>query len=312
MEPTRQYQVKAGMPGMLQYLGFMAIPPGTTPDPKRPMTGGSPGMYKVVLTLARPGYAIHPEGQLSGYGGLEGDSHIAIAKPAYSIAENDDVVAVTIDAQTEDGHFSLVGTPNKKGFLAQVSVERVWGNDAQDARTKVARAFASSMSSLSAQLDIPVMVYQSDMVELATGNYFMSVISPFPARSMAVAPVSMMSREFRAATSFYREALNSNTPVFQFLCYFKIIESSFERRKAEALKAKASGRSPSLPVHVVPAEEKDFNPWLRAIFHLGRDEWDFITLESIFVHEARGKKFTAPNANRTRSFGLRGACFIGR
>jgi hypothetical protein len=290
MHPTK-VTIKSGMPGMLQYLGVMALQPGAEQNPRTPLTGGAPGYYKVVLTLARPGHTRHPEGQYASFGGLEGDSHLAIAKPAYTIAENDDVKAVTIRATTEDGDFLLVGTPNKRGFLGQVTAERVWGNHAQDARTKVARAFASSMSSLSAQLDIPLMVYQSDVIELANNNFFMSIISPFPARPLAVAPVALMTKEFRAVTSFYREALNSNTPAFQFLCYFKIIESSLERRKAQAIEAKSKGHSPSQPPHIVPGEESDFIRWLSAIFHLGRDEWDFITLESIFVHEARGKKF---------------------
>jgi hypothetical protein len=283
--------IKRGMPGMLQYFGVLTPQPGSDPNPRTPVIGGAPGDYMVVLTLARPGYTPHPEGQYASFAGLEGDSHLAIAKPAYVIAENDDVKAVTIKASTEDGDLILVGTPNKRGFLAQVTAERVWGKDAQDARTKVARAFASSMSSLSAQLDIPLMVYQTDVIELATNNFFMSIISPFPARPMAVTPVAVLSDEFRATTSFYREALNSNTPAFQFLCYFKIIESSLERRKALALEAKTRGESPSRPTHTIPAEEKDFIPWLSAIFHVGRDEWDFITMESFFVHEARGKKF---------------------
>lgn len=44
-------------------------------------------------------------------------------------------------------------------------------------------------------------------------------------------------------------------------------------------------------MQIVPAEEDKFIPWLSAIYHVGRD-WDEIALASIFVPEARGKKFT--------------------
>ena len=52
--------------------------------------------------------------------------------------------------------------------------------DAQDARTKVYRALASSLSNIAIQLDMPISVYQSDMIELATGNRFISIMSPDP------------------------------------------------------------------------------------------------------------------------------------
>ena len=44
------------------------------------------------------------------------------------------------------------------------------------------------------------------------------------------------------------------------------------------------------PVQIVPADESEFVPWLRAVYPIGGN-WDFITLQSIFVLEARGKKF---------------------
>jgi hypothetical protein len=211
IQPKQKLTFKSGMPGMLQYMGYM-VKPQTIPDPTTPIVGGSAGFYKVVLTLARPGYPLHPEGQLSGFPGLQGDSHLAIAKPAYSIADNDDVKSILINAQTEDGSFQFIGTPNSKGFLGQITAESIWGQSAQDARIKVSRAVASSLSSLSAQLDIPLMVYQADMIELATGNFFMSIISPYPERPLAIAPTGSLSKEFRANSSLYREALNSNTP----------------------------------------------------------------------------------------------------
>ncbi len=97
---------------------------------------------------------------------MQGDSHLAIAKPAYSVADNDDVKSILINAQTEDGSFQFIGTPNSKGFLGQITAESICGQSAQDARIKVSRAVASSLSSLSAQFDIPLMVYRADIIEL--------------------------------------------------------------------------------------------------------------------------------------------------
>jgi hypothetical protein len=273
---------------MLQYIGFITDPPDPS-NPRQPIAGGTPGRYRVVLTLARPRYPLRPEGQVATFENLEGDSHLAVAKPAYAIAPDDDVKHVVLTAQTDDGTFELLGKPNSRGFLAQIVAESVYGTDAHDARTKVSRALASSLSNIAIQLDMPLAVYQADMIELETGNRFMSIVSPYPERPMLIAPTGTTTKEFRAHASLYREALNSNTPVFQFLCYFKIIEGIQERRKRLAIEAKAAGATPSVPVQIVPADEADFIPWLNAIYHVGRD-WDHITLASIFVEEARGKK----------------------
>src|ERR1035441_8218251 len=128
-------QVPAGMPGMLKYLGLGAgLPPR---DPRQPMQGGTAGLYKVVLTLARPGQRLLPEGQVASFETMEGDSHLAIADPAYhppNIAPDDGVASILFQSETEDGEFTLTGKPNARGFLGQVIAEAMPGRDAQDAR----------------------------------------------------------------------------------------------------------------------------------------------------------------------------------
>ena len=290
---TMSAKFPSGMPGMLHYVGFVAMPR----PPEKPyaqVTGGAPGLYKVVLTLARPGQPLRPEAQLTSYENMRGDSHLAIAEPAYrdpGIAPGDGVTAVILQAQTEDGIFSLIGKPNERGFLGQVTVESIHAADAQDARTKVYRALASSLSNIAVQLDMPFSVYQSDMVELTTGNRFLSVLCPHLERPLQIAANTAMSKEFRSLAALYREALNSNTTAFQFLCYYKILEGIKKRREKLIADAKTAGQPiPRPPLQVVPDDEAEFVPWLNAIYGVGRP-WDFIALQSIFVPEARGKKF---------------------
>ena len=185
-------QVPAGMPGMLQYLGVVTSPPPK--DLHQPIQGGGAGLYKVVLTLARPGQPLLPEGQFKSFEKIEGDSHLAIADPAYrppDIAPDDGVASILFQPETEDGKFNLIGKPNSHGFLGQVIAETIPGNDAQDARTKVYRALASSLSNISIQLDMPLHVYQSDMIELSTGNRFISIVSPHIERPMQIAATAL-------------------------------------------------------------------------------------------------------------------------
>jgi hypothetical protein len=172
-----------------------------------------------------------------------------------------------------------------------VIAESIPAADAQDARTKVYRALASSLSNIAVQLDMPFSVYQSDMIELATGNRFVSIMSPHLERPMEIAPTATMSDEFRSLAALYREALNSNTPDFQFLCYYKILEGIRKRRNQLIAEAKSSGNPiPRPSAQIVPSDEERFIPWLNAIYGVGRP-WDFIMLQSIFVPEARGRKF---------------------
>jgi hypothetical protein len=84
---------------------------------------GSPGQYIVTFLLRRPGYNLVPEGQYSFATGLEGDSHLAIAKPAYAPPGNPDADMIKIYGQTEDGKFIFTGHPNKRGFLGKLASE---------------------------------------------------------------------------------------------------------------------------------------------------------------------------------------------
>jgi hypothetical protein len=284
-------QLPRGLPGMMSYIGVVPVfsPPS---DPRnRGGPGGLPGRYEVILTLARPGFPLEPEGKVNSGGHLEGDSHLAIAKPAYSIALNDDVERVTIYSQTEDGRFELVGKPNRKGFLGTLTV-LLDANSIDDARMKVTRAAASALSSISAQLDIPLWIYQTDVVELRTGNRSMSMVGPYNELPMQIAPTATLPQDFRVYTSFYREALHSNTPVFQFLCFFKIIEGLRVRRERLVQEALAAGKPPSRPLkEIIPSNKTEFVPWLLPLFHVNRD-WNEMALRETFVPEALGQKIS--------------------
>jgi Methylamine utilization protein MauJ len=271
---------------MQQHLAFMKG--GSLPEGHFSVGGDAVGEYKVVLTLTRPGYNPLPEGQYTAFEMLEGDSHLAIAPPAVKF--NQDIVGMVLQAQTEDGYFQLTCLANRRGFLAQVTCEKALANNFVDARMKVTRAFTSSLSNISLHIDTPLVIYQTDVVEVATGNRSMSILAPFQERAIPGIPAKAFSKEFRAYASLYREALNSNTAVFQFLCYFKIMEGIQARRRRFAMEAKAKGLAASVPVEVVPANGAEFVPWLTTIFPFLED-WDQYTLEFTFLSMARGKKF---------------------
>lgn len=287
--PTVTARIPRGLSGMMSYISL--VPKFVDPADPRNVGGpaGLPGRYQVVLTLARPGFPPEPEGNVNGGGRIEGDSHLAIAKPAYYDPQKGDVTKVIIYTHTDDGRFQLVGLPNRKGFLSTLTVE-LQAKSIDDARVKVTRAAASALSSFSTQLDMPLWVYQTDVVELRTGNRSMSMVGPFDELPMQIESKATLPKDFQIYLSFYREALNSNTPVFQFLCFFKIIEGLRVRRERLVQAIVATGRTPARSAkETIPAAKAEFVPWLLSLFHVNR-KWDELGLTEILFQRRLGRR----------------------
>jgi hypothetical protein len=163
-------------------------------------------------------------------------------------------------------------------------------NSFSDAEQKAYRALASSLSNWSVHLDIPLNICQVDSTHLASGNTRMSMSTPIWEVPFSVAPTVELKPEFRGYASLYREALGSNSPVYAFLCLFKIVEGIQSRRQRLAVEAKRSGIAFIRPRRRVPEKPEERIPWLNAIFPI-RQAWDPMALDSIFRPEALGKKF---------------------
>ena len=88
---------------------------------------------------------------------------------------------------------------------------------------------------------------------------------------------------------FYREALESSSPVYRFLCLFKIAEGIRKRRERAAADAVARGEKPMrLEPERIPQDSATFPIWLNGIYP--RRNWDDLTIESVFIVAARGRK----------------------
>jgi methylamine utilization protein MauJ len=248
---------------------------------------GLPGKYKVTFVLSRPGFNLLPENQHSFAGGLKGDSHLAIAKPAFSPG-NADVDRILITGATEDGSFTFAGYPNDRGFLGKVESEPFEADGFQDAERKAYRALATSLSNWSIHLDIPLSIFQVESMELRTGNTQTSILTPSAETPLAIMPTANLPAEFRGYASLYREALNSNSPVYQFLCLFKMIEGMLKRRARLGSEARKAGKTITRLYEDIPDTIEKAVPWLNAIFPMRRD-WDAMALTSIFLPEILGK-----------------------
>jgi hypothetical protein len=261
-------------------------------DPRNdiPVEGGL-GRYLVVFTFARPGQLPRAETDFSFDENIEGDSHVAIGSPALTLRHGTGhITALEIHAETEQGAIVFTAFPNPRGFLARITAE-VEAVSFVDAKHRAYRALAPSLSRWSASLDCPVHIWRTWIRNPETGSVQISVTNPYREAAVPLVGEGEVSQDFRSLASLYREGLESASSVYQFLCLFKIAEAIRNRRSRLAVNAKSQGQElPMRPPERVPSDPQAFQPWLNAIF-LPPRVWDEMSLDSIFVVEARNRKF---------------------
>ncbi|MGH9415099.1 MAG: methylamine utilization protein MauJ, partial [Terriglobales bacterium] len=250
---------------------------------------GLPGMYQVIFLLQRPGFSEIGEKTFSFVTNSGGDSHLAITKPAYSPPGNPDADQIRIFAITPDGRFTFTGFPNSRGFLGKLATAPFNAQDRFDAERKAYGALGPAMSNWSVHLDIPIHVAVIETTEIRTGNASIRVVQPFLEAPFAVEAVTPPhDSEFAHYASLYREALNSNSPGFRYLCLFKIIEGVRFRRARLGKEAREKGQMFGRPAETIPDDVESMRTWLDAIFPI-HHQWDQLTVDQIFQSEARGK-----------------------
>jgi hypothetical protein len=287
---TSVNMARMGLSGQHQHM--IVINQFQDPGDPRNVGGpqGLPGRYAVTFVLARPGFSLLPEGQHSFAPGLRGDSHLAIAKPAFSPPGNPDADQIMIRGATEDGNFVFAGFPNERGFLGKVVSEPFDAKSFHDAEAKAYRALASSLSNWAVHLDIPLSIVQVESVEVRTGNTQTGILTPHFEVPLAIRATANLQPEFRGYASLYREALNSNSSVYQFLCLFKMIEAMLKRRARLGAEARRTGKPFTREHETIPDSPDGAIKWLNAIFSI-RPNWDGMALSSLFPKEVEGKSF---------------------
>lgn len=287
--PVSQEVPMSTFPGEAAIITMVPVfPPGDPRNTNAPK--GMPGKYQVTVVLCRPGRFEVGERMLNFSDRLAGDSHIAITRPAVVPNVMPDAIGIRIRAQTDAGAFTFDGKPNTKGYLGKLASEPFDAQNFDDALKKAYHAVAPSLSNWSAHLDVPVYVAQIDAIELRTGAASTQLLTPPLEAAFAVEGEPKLESEFRYYAGLYREALNSNSPAYRFLCFYKIIEGLHLRRSRLAKEARASGREPQrFEFEEVPSESSALRPWLNAIY--GLREWSQLTVDQVLPSDIRGRRF---------------------
>ncbi len=280
----------AGVPGEAQ--GIVSVNVFRDPTDPRNIGGptGLPGQYKVTFLFERPGCRQTKEYEFSFVGTLRGDSHLAMTKPAFVPPGNPDADQVKIYARTPHGAFEFTAYPNERGFLGKIVSEPFVATDRNDAERKAYDALLPALSNWSVHLDIPLEVQVIETMELRTENVSIRVLQPFLEAPFSVegTPPPHHS-EFAHYASMYREALNSNSSVYRFLCLFKIIEGIRVRRARLGKETGGDRETCFRPMEIIPKDDGTLKAWLNAIFPIHR-EWDGLTLNQMFPQESKGKR----------------------
>jgi hypothetical protein len=260
-------------------------------DPRNAIPiGGAPGLYRVVFTLARPGYTPVGERDFNADPDLPGDSHLAILPPAVQApTDNPGATQVRIRVKADSEELMFDGFPNAGGFLGRL-ITTLEATDFRNAETRATQALNSSLSNWSAHLDVPFWVWRSHVTEVASEAIEISVTNPFPEVPFALSGTGSLSKEFRPLVSLYREGLSTNSPAYSYLCFFKIAEVILKRRQRMHAEAVARGDKPNRPFERIPDDPRLFIGWLDAVFPVRPAKWDEFTLDSVFPVVSRGRK----------------------
>ncbi|HYE76019.1 MAG TPA: methylamine utilization protein MauJ, partial [Blastocatellia bacterium] len=230
-----------------------------------------------------------PENQISFAETLVGDSHLLIGPPTTDQAD-EEPSQITFSASTKDGEFEFTGYPNSKGCLERIVLESINAGDFHQATMKAFHGLMPALSQMSLYFDIPFHIYQTQAIELRTNSRRCSVIAPYTQKALQDLAFNNFSEELCKYAALYREAMNSNSFNYQFLCYYKIIEGLDKRRERLIIEAKQRGESiPSSPRLMIPHTPTEQFEWLKSIFPV-RWPWGKPTLSAIFPPELCAKQ----------------------
>mgnify|MGYP002620869661 CR=1 FL=1 len=263
-------------------------------DPNDPRNRSSPigssGLYKVTITFSRSSGTPDDSVQLdkpddSVQLDKPGDSFIVIRDPdAFRSSELPDAKLVY---GGEDQQIQFEAYANNNGRLASMVAQNVHASSFNDAERKVLLAVNGLLSRLSVKFNVPIDIATIETVEIATGNPKRTCVVPYVSVQLNPGLIRNSSRDFNFYASLYREALNSNSPAYKFLCFYKIIEGLLKRRERIASECKNRGEEPKRYNEVVPATPAERKAWLTKLFNMP-PTWND---SGVVPQEAEGKKF---------------------
>ena len=248
-------------PRVTEFVAIAVVPvfPGITDNP-----AGSPGFYDIVFVLGVPGVS-------SVSTSLDFD---AIVAGGDSLLQGS---GLQVQLESSDGqslHTARI-VPNRNGHLAQIRLA-VTADDFSSAETEAFDAVMPTLSRIAFEADTPLEVTAISLTERATQTRqlrttLVGAVQPAPEIAETTTPEARM---FLAA---YREGLNGNSPLYQALSFYKIVEGATKFHTSRVRAARKRGEAaPADPMETrIPADPMDLagaTEWARDNFtpYLGK------------------------------------------
>lgn len=226
-----------------------------------------------------------------------GDSHLRIAKHVTERSEAEDVINLKLIGNGSGWSIPFDCLVNDKGCVGKIVVERLHAKDHVHAEKIAYRALAFFLSAWSASLDIPLSVETIQVSDLTTHTESLRVLHPYLEMRPAGGIGPGLSDEYCHFASVYREAMNATSVFYRFLCFYKLVESSYVRRSKLAAEAKSRGEKPRIYTEDVPLSVDAVKGILLWIYPWRPNFDDDLIVKQILPDEAIGKRFKTVRQN---------------
>lgn len=198
-------------PGNLGYVWYIE------PHLRAPRAYGS-----VTLVLAKPS-CIPDSHAITRVAELEGDSHLAICRPA--VAVDSPNRSLTFQFYGNGGTSVAVGSANSEGRLGKIVLGNLAAKDAYECEVAALTLLNPLLSHLAHENGTPLYVWQIHIAPASDVRNFVRVHAPFSAKRHGNRQ-HVFPEEYQHLGAAYREGLNllDLSPLFAFLSFYKVVE----------------------------------------------------------------------------------------
>ena len=236
---------KLGFPGSLTELHIVPQFPDVTRSDQDILTDNSEREFKAAALLSK---APNPVTAMNfQFTEADGDSYFLFAPPRMAV-------------DTQWGRVIIGKNANSEASMAQMTC---WARSANEALERLQLACAAFLDHWAYEATAPVYLTRLRARELTSKSEM--VRFPVPFRSTPINPsATEIPTPLRPILALYREGLGSASPIYKFLCFYKILEGYLTRLKPNLAKLfRAAGLSYPAPSDRVP-DHRGLDPSFRA------------------------------------------------
>jgi hypothetical protein len=172
---------------------------------------------------------------------------------------------------------------NRDGCLGKAVLDRIAAGSPQEAEDRARQSLEPWLSHVAVLYDMRVQIEAIYVIDLDTADQTCTMTTPQNEVSYAQIPVLPSDKELQFYSSFYREALNTDSPAYKVLCFYKVIEGCRNHRKRLGRKTRTT---PPQTLTILPYDHEGTVEWLGKAFP-GRT-WDRFHADNALPHRFRG------------------------